>query len=469
MKGTTKKVIVFVVTMAFLWTSYSFVTLHSNSSMSTMKDESGNLSPIAFSSSSYSVHLYVNGNGYVKFSANYSLSGIDFSFDNDKSQNFTTNDVPSGTVFHLVSSPNAGYQFVNWTGSVDSTNNSIYVTVNQNIQEEAIYVKSPSYPVSLAESGLPSGTEWYLNLSNGQSFSSVTSTISLNETNGSYSYTIATSDKDYSPSPSSGSFTVNGASVPVSVTFSPVLYKVTFTETGLPSGTTWYVNLTGFNGTNMNSGQITGTTYSVNLPNGTYTFTIATSDKIYSPSPPSGSFTVNGSTVSKSATFSKVTYKVTFTESGLPTGITWYVNETTASYHAISPADISFMLSNGTYTFTVTNLTSYYTTTPLFSFTVNGNNVTETVHYYHWAYITGTMSPGNATLMINGIAVSVSSGHFNVSVANGSYHVVASESGYSTYYNNFTLNAGSLKNLTQDCVQKFKALYTMVDHARHGS
>jgi len=115
-----------------------------------------------------------------------------------------------------------------------------------------------------------------------------------------------------------------------------------------------------------------------------------------------------------------------------------------------SPADVSFMLSNGTYTFTVTNLRSYYTKNSHFTVTVNGNNVTKTVHYYHLAYITGTISPGNATLKVNGIAVSVSSGHFNVSVANGSYHVVASENGYSTYYNNFTLNAGSVMNLTID-------------------
>ena len=59
-----------------------------------------------------SVHLYVNGNGYVVFSANYTIDGvIKESFVNDKSQNFTTNNVPSGTVFHLVSSPNSGYIF----------------------------------------------------------------------------------------------------------------------------------------------------------------------------------------------------------------------------------------------------------------------------------------------------------------------------------------------------------------------
>ncbi len=853
MKGATKKVIVFVVTIAFLWTSYSIIALHSNSSMSTLNDESGNLSPIAFSSSSYSVHLYVNGNGWVKFSANYSF----FSFDNDKSQNFTSNGIPSGTVFHLVSSPNAGYSFVNWTGTVDSTNNSIYVTVNQNIQEEAIYLKPSNYSVSFAESGPPSGTEWYLNLSNGQSFSSITSTISFNEPNGTYPYTIATTNKEYSapgssftvngapvsesitflkvtysvkftesglpsgtiwyanftgqpssgpitgtsyslsltngsytytiattnkifsapggtfivngasvsepvkfsevtysatftetglppstawyvnitgqqssgpitgsfysfdltngtytysiqtankiyePSAPSGSLTVDGASVSHSVTFSKVAYTVTFTETGLPpeitwyvnltkgiqsgaitgtsysfglangsysytvatadkiyslsqssgsftidgapvtetityskvtytvtftetglpsginwyvnltsfngtsiksgpitgssysfsltngsysyiigttnkifsapggtfivngasvsepvkfsevtysatftesglpSGTTWYVNLTGSNGTSLRSGSITWSTYSVNLPNSTYTFTIASSDKEYSPSPSSSSITVNGASVSQSVTFSKVTYKATFTETGLlsgttwyvnltngmtsgsitgssysfiltngsysytiqtankiyepsvssgsftvngapmtetvtfskvtysvtftesrlPPGTTWYVNGTGLSSYENSPSNITLMLTNGTYTFDITNLSSYYTTTSHFTVTINGKNVTETVHYYHWAYIAGTLSPINATLTINGNAVSISSsGLFNVSVANGTYHIVASENGYTTYYSNFTINNGNVKNLAISLKPNFAPL-----------
>jgi hypothetical protein len=222
-------------------------------------------------------------------------------------------------------------------------------------------------------------------------------------------------------------------------------YTVTFTESGLPSGTTWYVNLT--NG--MKSGAITGTSYSFSLTNGSYSYTIATTDKTYSPSPSSGGFTVNGASLSESVTFSKVTYTVTFTESGLPSGVEWYVNGTGFSDHASAPSNISFSLTNGTYVFTVTNLSSYYTTTYSFTVNVDGNNVTETVNYYHYAYITGTISPSNATLTIDGKDVSLTStGAFNVSVANGTYHVVASLSGYNSYYSNFTLNPGNVKNLT---------------------
>ena len=142
-------------------------------------------------------------------------------------------------------------------------------------------------------------------------------------------------------------------------------------------------------------------------------------------------------------------YSAKFTESGLPSGVEWYVNGTGVSEHGMSPANITFNLANGTYSFTATNLSSYYTITVHFAVVVSGKNVTETVHYYHWAYIAGKVSPTNATVTINGKAISLTlSGSFNVSVANGTYNVVASSPGYTSYYNNFTLNSRNIKNIT---------------------
>jgi hypothetical protein len=220
-------------------------------------------------------------------------------------------------------------------------------------------------------------------------------------------------------------------------------YTVTFTESGLPSGTSWYVNLS--NGQTYSS---TNGTISFKEPNGTYPYTVATSLRTFQPSSSTGSFNVNGAPLSESVTFLRP-YEVTITESGLPSGTEWFVNGSGLPAHATSPSNISFSLTNGTYAFTATNLSSYYTKTYSFTVTVSGKNVTETIRYYHYAYITGTISPGNATLTINGKDVSLSSaGAFNVSVANGTYHVVASLSGYNSYYSNFTLNSGNVKNLS---------------------
>ena len=158
------------------------------------------------------------------------------------------------------------------------------------------YAQTPTYNVTFTESGLPSGTTWYANLSNGKDSGPITGTsYTFSLTNGTYSYSISMAGKTYE-SPS-GSFRVNGSSVSISAPFLKV-YPVTFTETGLPSGTPWYVNLS--NG--VDSGPITGSSYSFSLTNGTYSFTIGKVSG-YSASPPSGSISVNGSKTVTQVTF----------------------------------------------------------------------------------------------------------------------------------------------------------------------
>ena len=221
MKKLLLKLSVVAVALVFLGTSIGGSTFHPQPTSTVSNGGYGNFTPISYGSSSYSVHLFVNNNsrGWIVFSANYTSGGIiTFNFDNDRTQNFSTNSVPSGTIFHLVSSPDSGYSFVNWTGSVKSTNNSIYVTVNQNINEEAFYKKTTNYSVKFTESGLPSGNSWYVNLTNGQSFSSTTSTMSFSEPNGTYSYTIG-NVSGYTASPSSGSITVSGSNATKTITF----------------------------------------------------------------------------------------------------------------------------------------------------------------------------------------------------------------------------------------------------------
>ncbi|MHB1439428.1 MAG: hypothetical protein ACYCSO_04825 [Cuniculiplasma sp.] len=78
-----------------------------------------------------------------------------------------------------------------------------------------------------------------------------------------------------------------------------VKYTVTLTETGLPTGSIWYVNITGHD-----SGLITGTTYSVMLTNGTYAYTLGTNNTNYN---------ANGSTILINGHFKTVS--VTFTVS----------------------------------------------------------------------------------------------------------------------------------------------------------
>ena len=124
------------------------------------------------------------------------------------------------------------------------------------------------YGISFTESGLPAGTAWYMNLSNGMKSGAITGTsYAFQLTNGTYSYTVATADEIYAPSHSSGSFTVNGASVSESVTFSEV-YTATFTESGLSSGTSWSVTINGITESSTNS------TITFTFPNDNYSYSI---------------------------------------------------------------------------------------------------------------------------------------------------------------------------------------------------
>jgi hypothetical protein len=152
-------------------------------------------------------------------------------------------------------------------------------------------------------------------------------------------------------------------------------FQQTFTESGLPAGTTWYVNITGYN-----SGPITGTSYSVSLSNGTYSYTVATSDHIYKPTVYTGSFTVDGASLSESVTFVEVTYTVTFTETGLPSGTLWSVtlNGTTLSS---TTSTITFSEPNGTYTYSIGSVSGYTVSLSSGSLTAIGKTVNQSITF----------------------------------------------------------------------------------------
>ena len=172
-----------------------------------------------------------------------------------------------------------------------------------------------TYLVTLTEIGLPSGTSWSVTL-NGTTNSSTTASITFSETNGTYNYTI-TPIAGYSTH-LTGNLTVNGSAVSISVTFTLVTYTVTFSETGLPSGTNWSVTLGG------SPESSTTSSIAFTEPNGTYPFIVG-GVAGYTANLTSGSVVVNGASVSVSLTFAQVTYAVTFTETGLPSGTSWSV------------------------------------------------------------------------------------------------------------------------------------------------
>ena len=392
-----------------------------------------NVPTVTFSTTDHNVKFKESGmptgtSWYVIFNATEETS----------TSNNITFYVPNGSYTYTLQTPVPGSTGTRYVVSPSSGNVSVS---GYNLSENVSY--SIQYYLTIYTSPAGTGT-----VSQSSGWFSAGSSVNL----------TAQADSGYVFSSWSGSGTgsYTGTNNPLTLTMSGPIsetanfvqtsvshYTVTFTESGLPSGTTWYVNLS--NG--FDSGAITGSSYSFSLNNGTYSYTIATTDKTYEPSPSTGSFIVNAGPVSKSVSFSEVKYTVTFTETGLPSGSSWNITFNGVTYSSANSI-ITLSAPNGTYSFSASNSSSYYTVNYSGSVSVKGNGVSTSIIYYHYAYISGTVNPHNATVDINGHSVKVTgSGSFNVSEASGTHSIVVSESGYSTYYSNVTLTAGQTKEL----------------------
>ena len=133
---------------------------------------------------------------------------------------------------------------------------------------------------------------------NGTQYSNSTDQITISLINGTYSYSVS-SVSGYTITNGTGSVTIDGSSVSISVKFSPAVYHVTISETGLPANSTWTITV---NGHEYN---VTGTLTTLSLTNGTYSYTIS-SVSGYSITNRTGNLTVAGSAVSVNVKFSPV-------------------------------------------------------------------------------------------------------------------------------------------------------------------
>jgi len=218
------------------------------------------------------------------------------------------------------------------------------VTVNRSAVGETIDFTPAGYAITVTESGLPAGTTWFVNVTGGAAYSSATSVVVLNERNGVYSYTLGTADRNYAGAP--GSFTVNDGPLAFGVAFREVTYTVTFLEAGVPSGLTWYLNLT--NGQTYNT---TALQISFPEPNGSYGYSFGGTfsfPKYYSALP--GTFVVHGGPYSTAVTFTEER-QVILTENGLPSGMSWWANFTGGYSFLTSKTTLVLYVPAGTWTY----------------------------------------------------------------------------------------------------------------------
>ncbi|MGP8077100.1 MAG: hypothetical protein ACLP78_00250 [Thermoplasmata archaeon] len=138
----------------------------------------------------------------------------------------------------------------------------------------------------------------------------------------------------------------------------PVTNTVTFTETGLPSGRSWSVGLGGLDVSTTKS------SIAFAAPNGTYNYSIADVSgwNLTTGTPYRGNITVASAPLGKLLPFVQVKDNVTFSESGLTSGLTFEVTLGGVSHHLTTNGftdSLYFTIPNGTYHYSITNITGW--------------------------------------------------------------------------------------------------------------
>ncbi len=310
------------------------------------------------------------------------------------------------------------------------------------VKEPTLVFTQVTYLVAFSENGLSAGATWYVNFTSGPSGFSLPSgsaaagsSISLFLANGTYEYTVTTNVNGFQTATPEGLTESAGAPPSVAVTFAPT-YSITFTETGLPSGTSWSVTLNGATSSSTTS------TITFTEANGTYSYTVGTVSG-YTVAPLSGMSTVNGASVSQTITFTPMpTYSVGFTESGLASGTSWSVTLNGATQSSVS-SSATFSEPNGTYSYSLSPIAGYAVSPSSGTITVSGSDQSQAITFtatppstYTVTFTQTGLSSGTSgtswSVTFNGVAESgTGTSIVFTGIANGTYtYSIGTVSGY---------------------------------------
>ncbi|HTT45166.1 MAG TPA: fibronectin type III domain-containing protein, partial [Thermoplasmata archaeon] len=323
-----------------------------------------------------------------------------------------------------------------YSAEVTSWNAFGQSTVSSCVSATTLPNPLPTYEVTFAETGLPAEDAWYLNITGGPALASVGAVTTVNATlsNGTYPYVLTTNDPTWSPS-YAHNFTVDGGPLSVDVSFVPVTYPVTFTESGLPLGTPWTVTVgTGANVSNSS-------THVVRETNGTYPYALSDISGWHQTTLPyTGSITVHGAAVVEPAlVYRPFTYPVSFDEAGLPATDGWYVNITGQPSLVATGAMSSLPteLANGTYTVRISTDDKTYAPSFTPTLQVNGAPVSTRIEFTLVTYTvtfrqTGLAAGTSWNVTVDGVSRSSVTPAIVFVEPNGSYRfTVGKVPGYS--------------------------------------
>lgn len=223
--------------------------------------------------------------------------------------------------------------------------------------------------------------QWGVNVSNGSkaSYSSVTSSLTIGATNGSYSWTPL-SIPGYN-SPAGGSRFVAGGDIQIDVNYSNARFDLNFTETGLPRGSNWTVVVV--NDSRLQS-LLTSDTNTITLPepNGTYLASFSptlVAGIVYAPPVYLYYLVVNGGPVDHFVNFTLSAIAVQFNETGLNETTSWTIQF--GGYGRTGAGNASFDVPNGTYNFTISAVTGFTPHPASGEVIVNGSPVWRAVRF----------------------------------------------------------------------------------------
>lgn len=244
----------------------------------------------------------------------------------------------------------------------------------------------PDYAVEFNVLSSPAPSDWWVNVTGGPSTIATGTSATISLPNGTYPFTTAAGSA-WVPSTPTGSFTVDGQSLTIGISFTSRTYAVTFQPTGTGPAT-YFVNLTG----QPSRSSPFSTALSVQEPNGSYPFALAASDPTWQPTFALGTVTVHGQDVTVDIAFRPFELTVSFTESGLPSGDTWSVDlgalgTLTGSGSSGSSDTLSVQAVNGSYAYTVTGPQGY--TVSRSSGTVSVDGIARAVTLFFNATSTG--------------------------------------------------------------------------------
>jgi hypothetical protein len=341
----------------------------------------------------------------------------------------------------------------NTTAEVYSTASDCLTWIGQ-VVNVGVAPSRPPYAVTFSERGLTDATEWNVTISavtHSGTVVQLASAIAFTLGNGSYDYTIPSVPGFAGPS--GGKLQVDGGPVYLRVLFHQIFYPVTFNESGLPPGLTWWASIA--NTTQQlteNSSGLAGIPATLNVGNGTYSFLVGYPAGIYHAKPASGSVKVDGSAVFVNITFvPPPLYNVTLLEQGLPPGTSWrgtaYTNFGT----------FIVVTSNRTYSLELPNASlgvddffagaiSGYSQPAEFSFAVTGAAETVDVNYsllftlnltetglpsgtYWSGYLSGSFGEREGESTTNTLSFSVTNGSYTFEITNPWGYTAAPDAG----------------------------------------